>query len=455
MTRVLVISTEPVGERMAGPAIRALELARTLADTCEVTLSAPPPSSLPSPPFTLLEAGMADFAPIAEAMSRHDVVVAQRLPGQLLRHLARLPARHVADLYNPLPVEALEAAAGAPAAAARRSQRQAGLGTLAQIAAADLVLCASERQRDFWLGAMAVNGLLDVDSYRRDASYRAFVEVVPFGVSEQPPRGGEAVLKGVLAGVGADDQVLLWTGGVWNWLDALTPIRALERLRDGGLSVHLVFLGVGRPALEPQRIPSAAGAAVDFARERGLEGRCVHFNEGWVPYEQRGPHLLEADIGVSAHHDHLESRFAFRTRLLDHLWAGLPTVASGGDSLTEMIDRHGAGVSVDPGDDEAFAGACRELLGDPARRERVSQAALALAASLRWSSAARPLVDYCRDWRERPVPGKRAAALALTTYGQYPGIARDLREREGPGELARRARWFVSRALRSRGGGGS
>ena len=304
---------------------------------------------------------------------------------------------------------------------------------------------------------MAVNGLLDVDSYRRDGSYRAFVEVVPFGVSEQPPRGGDAVFKGVLAGVGADDQVLLWTGGIWNWLDALTPIRAVERLRDGGLPVHLVFLGVRRPALEPHRIPSAAGAAVDFARERGLDGRCVHFNDGWVAYERRGPHLLEADLGVSAHHDHLESRFAFRTRLLaHHLWAGLPTVASGGDSLTEMIDRHGAGVSVDPGDDEAFAGACRELLDDSARRGRVSEAALALAASLRWSRAARPLVDYCRATGAiGPSPGKRAAALALTTYGQYPGIARDLREREGPGELARRARWFVSRALRARGGGGS
>jgi glycosyltransferase involved in cell wall biosynthesis len=454
MTRVLVVSAEPVGERMAGPAIRAVELARTLTGACEVTLAAPAPSSLAGVPFDLLEAGPADFDELAQAMARHDVVVAQRLPAQLLRRLARLPARHVADLYNPLPVEALEAAAGAPAASARRSQRHSGRATLSQLAAADFVICASERQRDFWLGAMAVNGLLDVDSYRRDPSYRAFVDVVPFGVGERPPLASEPVLKGVWPGIGADHRVLLWTGGVWNWLDAITPIRATERLRDDGLPVHLVFLGLGRPALEPDRIPSAAGAAVAFARERGLEGSCVHFNDGWVPYEERGAYLLEADLAVSAHHDHLESRFSFRTRVLDHLWAGLPTVATEGDSLADLIEHRGAGATVGAEDDEAFARACRELLGDEERLERAGEAARALAATLRWSETARPLIEYCRGWRERPVPRKSGAALALTTYGQYPGIARDLVERVGAGEVARRAGWFVSRAVRRRGGPG-
>ena len=44
---VLVLSPEPVGERMAGPAIRAAELARVLAAEHEVTLAAPAPSRRP------------------------------------------------------------------------------------------------------------------------------------------------------------------------------------------------------------------------------------------------------------------------------------------------------------------------------------------------------------------------------------------------------------------------
>ena len=73
-----------------------------------------------------------------------------------------------------------------------------------------------------------------------------------------------------------------------------------------------------------------ARLAVARAEELGLRDRVVFFNEGWVPYEQRGAYLLEADLGVSAHFDDLESRFAFRTRLLDCFWAGLPVVTTVG-----------------------------------------------------------------------------------------------------------------------------
>ena len=67
------------------------------------------------------------------------------------------------------------------------------------------------------------------------------------------------------------NRVLLWAGGVWHWLDALTPIRAVQRLREGGRPVHLVFLGTGRPALgDDVPIPTSAGEAVAFARQLGL-----------------------------------------------------------------------------------------------------------------------------------------------------------------------------------------
>src|SRR4029079_11875445 len=77
--------------------------------------------------------------------------------------------------------------------------------------------------------------------------------------------------------------------------------------------------------------------AVRLAEELGLRDRVVFFNFGWVPYAERGRYLLEADLGVSAHFDDLETRFAFRTRLLDCFWAGLPVVTTRGDSLREVV----------------------------------------------------------------------------------------------------------------------
>ncbi len=344
--RVLVVSPEPVGEVMAGPAIRAYELARALAAHCDVTLAAPAPSDLPHPSdMALLAAGVADYDALAAAAEEHDVAVVQRLPGQLLRRLARSSVRIVFDLYNPLPIEVLEAAGAEPLAQARRAQRITTLGVLAGLAAADYVICASERQRDFWLGGMAFRGLLDPSRYRRDPSGRSLIDVVPFGVPDEPSPAPPA--SPPWPGVGSDDHVLVWGGGIWRWLDASTPIRAVEILRRTRDDVHLVFIGTGRPV--GAEGSSAGDEAVAEAERLGLLGTAVHVNPGWTPYRERGALLAAADLGVSAHPDHLESRFAFRTRLLDYLWAGLPIVSTRGDVLGDLVERRGLGAAPPAG----------------------------------------------------------------------------------------------------------
>jgi glycosyltransferase involved in cell wall biosynthesis len=448
VTRVLVVSAEPVGGAMAGPAIRAMELARVLAGHCRVTLAAPGPSRLEDPRIELVEASSEDFDRLLAALRAHDVVVAQQLPAQLLRYVQRLPIRYVADLYNPLTIEVLEALADAGASRERTVARRLTRSVFAQCAAADFVICASERQRDLWLGGMGLTGLIDLDSYRRDRTYRAIVDVVPFGVPERPPVHRRAVMKGVWPGIGSDDRVLIWGGGIWRWLDPLTPIRAVERLAAEGRRVHLFFLGVDRPGADRQVVPSDAERAIAYARQRGLEGAFVHFNRDWVPYEERESFLLEADIGISAHHDHLEARFSFRTRVLDYLWAGLPTVLTRGDSMAELVERRALGATVAPEDDEGFAAACAELLDGDDRRAGAAGRVREAAASFRWEEVARPLVDYCVNHRDRPAPRRRLATSLLAVYGQYPGILANFIATEGPINLGRRMVRHVARALR-------
>jgi glycosyltransferase involved in cell wall biosynthesis len=448
VTRVLVVSTEPVGGAMAGPAIRALELARVLAGHCRVTLAAPAPSRLEDPRMELLEASLEDFERLLGALRSHDVVVAQQLPAQLLRFVQRLPIRYVADLYNPLMIEMLEAAAEGGASREKSLARRLTRMVFAQCAAADFVICASERQRDLWLGGMSMTGLIELESYRRDRSYRTIVDVVPFGVPERPPVHRRPVLKGVWPGIGPDDRVLLWGGGIWRWLDALTPIKAVERLAAEGRRVHLFFLGVERPGADRHVIPSDAERAIAYARRRALEGTFVHFNHGWVPYAERESFLLEADIGISAHHDHLETRFSFRTRVLDYLWAGLPMVLARGDSMAELVERRALGATVAPEDAEGFAAACAELLEDDGARASTAARVREAAASFRWEDAARPLVDYCLHHLERPAPRRRLATSMLAIYGQYPGILANLVASEGPRGVGRRMVRHVARALR-------
>jgi glycosyltransferase involved in cell wall biosynthesis len=428
------VSAEPVGARMAGPAIRAYELARALAASCEVTLAAPAPSELPDADVALLEAGLADYDALIGALRAHDVVVAQLLPPRLLGRVWREPTRLVIDLYNPTVVEAIEATRGKPAASRARLTRIVARAAAAHLAAADLVLCASERQRDLWLGVLAGREALEPDALERLA-------VVPFGVRAEPPRrAATPVLRGPIVPESA--RVLLWGGGIWDWLDAPTAIRAVARLPE---EVHLVFQGIRRPALLARDEHAAGAAALGVARSLGLEGSRVHFNDAWVPYEERGGWLLEADLGVSAHPAHLETRFAYRTRIADYLWAGLPVVTSEGDVLGDHVAAAGLGRAVAPGDDEAFAAACAELLADPEpARANVRRA----AEALRWDRVVGPLEDFCHSGTKRTPDRHRARQVRNATIGQYAPIAMETLSTDGAAHLVRKLGANARRALR-------
>lgn len=432
--RVLVLASEPLAARMAGPAIRALELARALTAVADVTIAAPP-GSLPVDGVSMEVVAPTEHRRTLALARGHDIVVVQHAPPQLLLALAREDVRIVCDLYTPILLEALEAGRERGLRARRTIQRLATRQTVAALAVADLVLCASERQRDLWLGAMTGRELLDLRDYDADPSLRGLVAVVPFGTSDEPPRPAPSpVMKGVLPGVGPEDRVLLWGGGIWDWLDAITPMRAVERLRAERDDVHLVILGGKRPAVRDDERMQAHDEAVAFAADRGLLDRAVHVYDGWVPYDERGGWLLEADIGVTAHRDHAETRFAFRTRVLDYLWAGLPVVGTAGDTLIDLAGEGGVPV----GDDGAFATAVARVLDPgPARDEAIARAAQ-LRVEMTWERCAAPLLAFVEDAHARPVRHRDLAAVTRTTLAQYPGtLARTVRD-EGAGTAVKR-----------------
>jgi glycosyltransferase involved in cell wall biosynthesis len=201
------------------------------------------------------------------------------------------------------------------------------------------------------------------------------------------------VLKGVYKTIAADDKVILWGGGIWNWLDAPTLIRAMPFVLQQRDDVKLFFMGVKRPNLEIVGT-RAVDQAIALSKELELYERTVFFND-WVPYEERQNYLLEADIGASLHSDHIETRFAFRTRLLDYMWSGLPTLATGGDVLSETLAAQDLAHLVAPGDVDGVAQAILSMLGNPTLRADCAPRFRQVAARYHWEIVTRPLVEFC------------------------------------------------------------
>jgi hypothetical protein len=117
---------------------------------------------------------------------------------------------------------------------------------------------------------------------------------------------------------------------------------------------------------------------------------------------------------VSAHPDHIEGRFAFRTRLLDYFWAGLPVLCTQGDDLSEAVRARGAGLVLKPGDVDSWTAAIHRLLDDPGVVEGWRAASRALAAELTWERVVAPLREFCRAPAHAPdrITRSRPADLA-------------------------------------------
>ena len=406
-----------------------MELAEQVAEACDVTLAAPGPSTFPDGPFRTLETGPQHDQRLAEAFASHDVSVVQILPSprQLLtamRHARRL----VVDLIAPLALEA--ATIGPPGRSRDAMVSWRSRELTAHLATADLILCTNEKQHDLLLGVGLATGMLAGAAGKRPLQER--IAVVPHGLPDAPaPRRPASPLRG--HGIlGATDRVAIWSGGMWSWLDPLTAIRAVERLRPERPDLKLVFVGFEHPDPAQRRGHEAVAAkAIAYARDRALEDAVI-FRPRWLGHDEYFDHLRDADVGVSLHVPGLEARFATRTRVLDYLAAGLRVVCSSGDTMSDVVAAKRLGETVEPRDVEECAAALDRLTrGD--ERPRLSQEAL---APLRWSSVAQPLVDYCAQ-RDAEVSPKSATATVGVAATSYPPFLRALYGDGGPLEIAR------------------
>ncbi|HEV8237666.1 MAG TPA: glycosyltransferase [Gemmatimonadaceae bacterium] len=388
MTSVLVVASDHVGSSLAAPGIRYLWFARELARSgLDVTLVVPFETNLDEGEFSVAVDNPWHARRMTERAFRHDAVVAQRLPVPTMLALTRAPTRAIYDLAAPLTIEHAALARHQP----RGSQSAFALDQLTlrvALETGDAFICASERQRDLWLGALMAVGRVDTKAYRCDPSFRALVAVVPFGIDPSPPSSEEPVLKGVVPGIAEGDTVALWGGGIWEWLDPLTVIRAVQIL--GRPDLKLYFLGTQSPN---PAVPEMAmqRRAWELAADLGVLGTSVFFNDGWVPYAERGPYLLEADVGVAAHFDELETRYAFRNRLLDYIWAGRPIVTTTGDTLADLVQARSLGKTVAAGDVAAYAAALSAVL--ESEPSAYAAAMLRVQDELAWPRVVAPLSE--------------------------------------------------------------
>jgi hypothetical protein len=305
--RIVYHCEDIVGARMAGPGIRAVELSRRLASRHDVVLVAPGAETLASEPFRTGS---------LSSLRNAEVFISQGF-GFRIDKLLRFSGRLVLDLYDPVQLEQLARFGPDASDEERVSLSMVRRRLLYLLRRADHVLCASAPQRALWLGWMGACGRLHPETLRGDPEARRLLAIVPFGLPEEPPARKGSPLREAI-GAAPDDPVAFWSGGLWDWMDPAVAVRAAAIAQQRLPRLRLALLAGLRPGDPTIRMTAASSEA------RATAGPGVHFVEEWVPYDERGAWLLDADVAVSAHKPSLEAELAFRSRLLDCLWASLP-----------------------------------------------------------------------------------------------------------------------------------
>lgn len=360
MVQVVVHTPDVVGDRMAGPGIRAWHLAAELGKHFDTRLIAK------------VESPFANVLPHNSPEARRALREADVLVGQPARGFGkrRREQRIIYDLFDPTVLELRELYGNRPSVRQRVHLAAEWWRLSEALMRADVLMCAARKQREFY--------------ERLQSSDTRWIEV-PFGIDLEETGGCEK----------PKDNIVIWGGGVWEWLDPATAVEAIARVNAEGLRARLLFLGRSRPnrnLIDRRRDDR-------FAELLAHGGPYVSANAEWVPYRERLAWLRAGKIAIMLHRRTAEADYSIRTRLFDAIAAGIPVIATAGGFAADLVEQENLGFVVRPGDAAGVAGAIRRLLTDDEIYSNCVKSLERIRPRFAWEVVTRPLVSAIMQWQ--------------------------------------------------------
>ena len=359
MSGVVVHTPDVVGERMAGPGIRAWHVAGELAKHFPTTLICKREGALPGrPAFRVAERGSAEAM---AAMKEAAVLIGQPARGFRRR---RRTQRIVYDLFDPVLLELREMYGKRPSMRQRVHLGAETLRVRRALSDGDLLLVATAKQRELYPNA------------------RGPMIEIPFGIES-------------VAAAEERENIILWGGGTWEWLDPATAVEAVVAANRRGVHCRLVFLGRSRPNRH----------SLDRRREDRLDDLIaggtpfVEANDAWTPYRDRLSWLRRSKAAIMLHRPTAEAAYSIRTRLFDAIAAAVPVITTEQGFAAELVAAEKLGVVVPPSDPAAVADAIARLIGDDGFHAACVSNLIRIQPRFAWDVVTRPLIEAVKHWQ--------------------------------------------------------
>jgi glycosyltransferase involved in cell wall biosynthesis len=364
MFGVVVYTPDVVGERMAGPGIRAWHFAGELAKHFTTTLVCKCEGEVPAAGgFRVAERGSAEAL---VAMRAASVVIGQPARGFGRQ---RRGQRVVYDLFDPVLLELREMYGRHPSMRQRVHLGAERWRVHRAVSEGDLLIVAAAKQRELY----------------RDAT-SPIIEI-PFGIED--------------IGVASADErenIILWGGGTWEWLDPATAVEGVVEANRRRVECRLLFLGRSRPNRH----------TVDRRREDRLDALIksgepfIEANETWTPYRDRLSWLRRSKAAIMLHRPTAEAAYSIRTRLFDAIAAAVPVITTENGFAAELVAAEGLGVVVPASDAAAVADGIERLIRDDAFYARCVSNLIRIQPRFAWDVVTRPLIEAVKQWQRQP-----------------------------------------------------
>lgn len=216
----------------------------------------------------------------------------------------------------------------------------------------DLFLCANEPQKNFYKGVLAAVGRVNPVTYSDD-----LILIAPYGIYRTEP---EVTGKPVTNLIGNDVNYMrvLWFGGIYPWFD-------IRVLADAVLEVNkatpakLIVVGAKNPFNRHPDFINRYEEFIQHVSKKELKDNVIV--QDWINFNDRANWYFDSDVVIVCNKEGEENKLAWRTRLVDFMWADLPVLTNGGDPLSELMINNGAAVRMDVSSSKKIADALINL----------------------------------------------------------------------------------------------
>lgn len=251
----------------------------------------------------------------------------------------------------------------------------------------DVFLCANENQKKYYQGVLSALGRINPLTYADEQ-----ILIVPYGIYAESPKVTQKPITEKLKATGAKGyKKILWFGAVYPWFDIRTLVEAIDDVNKT-VPTKLVIVGAKNPFNAHPDFIRRYDELIDFINSNEKYGQEIILQD-WVEFGDRANWYLDSDLVILINKTGDENELAWRTRLVDYVWADLPIITNGGDPLSEMLFKANAALKLDDLSREGLTKTLLTALSSSQKLTEIKNNLSKVRPNLHWNQVCKPLLS--------------------------------------------------------------